>query len=142
MVYGTGCKMYFDCNLQPQAHVCPEKQYFNGKSCSPEYTCPQPCEPVPEGLKLKNVIAMKEIKVNTSSGRYPVHGSGCKFYVEWSVDRYGNVHGIMDQCPELSWYDPRENRCKMRYYCPEYLVDKNKPTRCEGNFNFISIYYI
>lgn len=132
LVYGTGCTTFVDCQQKGAGFVCPEGSYFNGKACDENYECPEPCEPVPEQLQLKNVIAKGEIKVNSSEGRYPVMGSGCKFFVEWSVDKFGNLHGVLDQCPESSWFDPRENRCKMRYYCPEFIGDEKKPKRCDG----------
>lgn len=132
MVPGTGCKIYFNCTEHPQAFSCPQDYYFNGNGCSNKYICPDPCEDVVQEQTLNYIVSQGRIVVKAAFGRFAIHGSGCKSFVEWVVNESGELKGSTQECPELSYYDPHENRCRIRYYCPEYVQDLTSPRRCAG----------
>lgn len=127
---GTGCRRFFHCSeKEVGVYECPDNYFFDGIKCSNSFVCPYPCNLIPEGNKLESIVKSNMAMFSTGVGRWPVNGTNCKLYTEWTTDDYGHMKGKSQRCPVWSWFDPHQLRCRMRYLCED---TPNSVVNCPG----------
>lgn len=119
----TGCKKFIHCGVtEVVVYQCPDDFYFDGVVCSATYVCPHPCLPLPKLNKTDSVLRSNLAMFGVGINRWPIEGTNCEEYMEWTTNSVGSIEQSRRRCPLWSWFDPNVLRCRMRYLCNDLPI--------------------